>query len=644
MRWTYLISRIFIVALVWGFVAFGLDPLLRYSSIQALQAVTGAKADVGTVRTKFFPPTVTVQNVALASASRPGKNIVQFDQLHLSLEPSSLARRRFVVEDGHLLGVRFDTRRTDDGQLEKPAEPVDDKPSWMSEQLTEFGNEWLTNLTEQVKSQLDPNVLETYRIGTEMYEKWDGRFEEMETRAKAMKPRVQKLKIQFEQAREGDTLQQIEQYIQVAQRSEEIVLEVQQFRDELKSIVPEVRTDFQSLNEARQRDQEKVKHTLSLLKPDARRISQALVGETMYRQIQQLLTWVEAAHDYRQELRKQVQPPRSAGRDFEFLIHDPAPDFLLKKLSLSGQISVNEESVPFKAMMSDVTEDPGLLGRPCVMRLAAGGSRPLKLRVTYDATGDVPTAELLADYRDRNAYPLLAGKPEQACLHATLSDLSWTMRLMLIRNGIEGNIDLQSQIGNLSFAASDDMRPEIAEAANDALSAVHVLNASVTLGGTLTKPEIALSSDVGEQVALGVQQAFTHQLDKAKERLLSEVNAYAGDQIEKLTGRFKGEYDRLMAENKELLDQVNEVKTIVTALQSGNMDPATLVRQVTNSRLIPEKEQQKIRKLMGDAENTLQGNSLPAGLQEKIPKLPDGLPPLPGGFRPQLPKTGGGRR
>ena len=629
MRWTYLISRLLVVGLVWAFVAFGMDPLLRFSAVQTLQTVTGAKADVGNLSTTFFPPSVSIRNLAVASARRPGWNLVEFDEMALRLEPSSLSRRRFVVEEGRLDGLRFDTKRTDDGQLEKSPEPISEEPSWMSEKLTELGTEWLTNLTESVKSQLDPKTLETYRLGTETYEKWDERFVEMSSRAKAMKPRVDRLVLQFKNAKQGDTLQQIEQYLQVSQKAEAIIIEVQGFRDELKDIVPEVRADFQTLNDARERDQEKVKHTIALLKPDARRISQALLGEPMYRQLQQVLTWVEFVRDYQRDLKKQVQPPRSAGRDFEFLMRNPAPDFLLKKLSLTGLISVNKESVPFKAMMTDITEDPKLLGRPCVMRLNADGSRPLQLRVTYDATGEVPIAEMLADFRDTNPMPLLAGKPKEACLHATLSDLTWTTQLTLVEQKIEGRIDLHSQIGNMNFEAAEDVRKEIVEAANDAFDAVRVLNASVKLSGTLRNPVIDLQSDVGEQVAVGVQQAFTHQLDNAKQRLISEVNAYAGDQIEKLTGRFKGEYDKLLTDNKDLLEQVNEVRTIVATLQSGKIDAGTLVKQVTSSKLIPQKDQEKIRNVMSEIDNTLQGRSLPAGLQKKL-NLPPGIMELPG--------------
>ena len=368
MRWTYIIPRLTIMSLLWGFLAWGVDPLLRYSTVQSLQSITGAKVDVAALKTTYFPPSFKVQGMALASAGRPGKNMVQFDELHVRLEPHSLSRRRFVIEDGHIEGLRFDTRRSDDGQLEITTAPEveDTEPSWVTDQLTELGDEWLSSLEEQIKSQLDPNNLETYRVGTAVYDKWDVQFEELVLRAKALEPRARALKLNLDNAKKGDALQQIEQYLAIAQEAELLLRDAQMFREDLKEIIPEVRSDFQSLNDARLRDQEKVKRTVALLKPDPRRISEALLGETMYLRLQEILTWVETIRDYQHGLHAQIRPPRHAGRDFDFRAANPSPDFLLKNLRMTGTISVNRESVPFKALLTDVTEDPILLGRPCV--------------------------------------------------------------------------------------------------------------------------------------------------------------------------------------------------------------------------------------------------------------------------------------
>ena len=138
MRWSYILPRLMIVGLLWGFLAYGVDPLLRYSTVQSFQAVTCAKVDVAELQTTYFPPSFSIRGMALASASRHGKNMVQFDEMHVKFEPHALSRRRFVIENGYIDGLRFDTNRSDDGQLEIAEEPDPEnaEPSWVTEKLT----------------------------------------------------------------------------------------------------------------------------------------------------------------------------------------------------------------------------------------------------------------------------------------------------------------------------------------------------------------------------------------------------------------------------------------------------------------------------------------------------------------------------
>ncbi len=629
MRWTYIIPRLIMIGLLWGFLAYAVDPLLRYSTVQSIQSVTGAKVDVAKLHTTYFPPSLTIQSMALAAADRPGKNMVEFDELHVRLESHSLSRRRFVIEDGHIDGLRFDSRRGDDGQLEFSDDPGETEPSWVTEKLTELGDDWLSRLEEQIKSQLDPNHLETYRVGTSVYEKWDVRFEELVAQARELEPRAKALRQDFDGAKKGDTFQQIEQYLTVAQDAELLVRDAQMFRNELTGIVPEVRADFQLLNDARMRDQSKVKHTLALLKPDPRRISQALLGQTMYLRLQEILTWVETIRDYQHGLQAQIQPPRRPGRDFDFRAAHPSPGFLLKNLRMTGTVSVSRESVPFKALLTDVTEDPMLWGRPCVMSLVAAGSRPLQLKVTYDATQKTPVAEILADFRDTNSIPLRAGNPEKACLQAVLNDVTWQSRLVIVENQIQGHLILDSRLDQMAFSADEDVRPEIIEAVNDVFASLQSLNANVQISGTLRKPEIDLHSDVGEQVASGVKVAFTQQLNVAKEKLMAEVTEFSDEQFQTLKNRFAAEYGQLERDNKELLEKVSEVQTLVAGLQSGNMDARSVVKQVSSSSLIKDKDRAKINGALEKVDSVLSGQ-LPDGLQSKISKFRGNLPIQPG--------------
>jgi uncharacterized protein (TIGR03545 family) len=519
------------------------------------------------------------------------------------------------------------------------------EPSWISEKLEEAGDQWLSQLAEQARAQLDPNTLETWRLGNELYAKWDGRFEDLAERAKALEPRAKAVKEGFESAKDLEPLDQIERGLQLAQEVDVIVREAEALQRELQQVVPEVKGDYGALNEARLRDQEMIRHKLTLLKPDGRRISQVLLGPAMYRRVQEVLTWVEAIQEYRRELSEQVRPPRMAGRIFPVVEAHPAPVFLLKNLAFSGRVSIDGERVPYAALIRDVTEQPKLLGRPSVFELRADGERPLMLALTVDATGDELQSELEATYADSRGIPISAGKRGEAWFEGGLINMDWSLKMKLGGERMQGFVSLKSEVDGLSFSASEDVRTEVIEAANEALSVVKRFDAVAAFTGSVKRPEIMLSSGIGEQIAEGVRSAFLSQLDKARTRLLEELDARAAEQLAKLKSRCSAEYQELLTDNTKLLEQVREVRTLLASLKSGRVDPGLIMRQVSRSKLLREKDQQKLQqvdRILNEFEGAMQGR-IPQALVKKLPipaeSLPTGLPVLtvPGFFPGALP-------
>lgn len=618
MRWKWIVPRLLIAFSIWAFIHWGMDPLLRWTAVSALQSVTGARVDIRRVVTTFFPPSIDIQQTAVASARRRGRNLFEFDRMSLQLENRSLSQRRFVISDGRIENLQFDTWRSDDGQLEKPATPVVEEPSWASEKLKELGDEWLTQLSEQARAQLDPNTLETWRLGSEVYEKWDVRFEDLTDRARDLEPRVRSLSEQFKLAKEGSTVDQIEKYLEVAREADLVLQDARRLQNDLKQMAPEVRTDFESINQARLNDQQMIQQKIALLKPDGRRISQALLGRDVYLRVQEMLTWFELFRSYQSELTQQVQPPRNPGRTWPVLPVSPGPAFHARKLSLSGNMSIDRDLVPWQAVLSDVTSDPRLLGKPAVLEASAAGPRPLQLKYTVDATTDVLRSELTAELRDPQGFALAAGRRQKARFEAGLSNLTWTAQVALTGNDMSGFIQLVSDIDGLSFEASDDVRPEILEAANEALHDIQSLDVVLALTGTLQKPDIVLSTELGDQIASGIQTAVMHQLDRARARLLEEADRQATAQLARLRTRFGEEYNRLAKENEQLITQVQEVTQLLAALRSGKVDPRAVIQQVSNSKLLKERDRESVQRVVNGVNGVMQGQ-LPQELLQKLP-------------------------
>ncbi|MFN5584977.1 MAG: TIGR03545 family protein [Planctomyces sp.] len=618
MRWKWIVPRLLIAFSIWAFIHWGMDPLLRWTAVSALQSVTGARVDIRRVVTTFFPPSIDIQQTAVASARRRGRNLFEFDRMSLQLENRSLSQRRFVISDGRIENLQFDTWRSDDGQLEKPATPVVEEPSWASEKLKELGDEWLTQLSEQARAQLDPNTLETWRLGSEVYEKWDVRFEDLTDRARDLEPRVRSLSEQFKLAKEGSTVDQIEKYLEVAREADLVLQDARRLQNDLKQMAPEVRTDFESINQARLNDQQMIQQKIALLKPDGRRISQALLGRDVYLRVQEMLTWFELFRSYQSELTQQVQPPRNPGRTWPVLPVSLGPAFHARKISLSGNMSIDRDLVPWQAVLSDITSDPRLLGKPAVLEASAAGPRPLQLKYTVDATTDVLRSELTAELRDPQGFALAAGRRQKARFEAGLSNLTWTAQVALTGDDMSGFIQWVSDIDGLSFEASDDVRPEILEAANEALHDIQSLDVVLALTGTLQKPDIVLSTELGDQIASGIQTAVMHQLDRARARLLEEADRQATAQLARLRTRFGEEYNRLAKENEQLITQVQEVTQLLAALRSGKVDPRAVIQQVSNSKLLKERDRESVQRVVNGVNGVMQGQ-LPQELLQKLP-------------------------
>lgn len=630
MRWGYLIPRLIIVGIIWAFMVFGFDPLLHYSATETLQSVTGAKADIEELSTGFFPPRAGVRRVALASASKPGTNLLEFDEMKLSLAGAPLLRRSYVVDEAKVTGVRFGTSRSDNGQLERKPEDESEGPTippWLSEKVKNMGDEWLENFTEQAKAQIDPNRLETYRVGNEVYAKWDTRFKEINIQIKTTQAQLKSLEQQVKDAKSGETLDQIQKYIQVAAQADLMIRESRDLANQFKTSVPvEVRNDFARLDQAQKNDRENVANTIRMLKPDSRRISESLIGEEMYLQLQQMLTWVEFLRGSLDQVKGPPEPERSRGRDFEFPILNPTPKMLCRKMLIDGELMLSHVPTPFRAVLTDVTSDPKLHGRPALLQVSTAGEMPVQVMIRHDATQAVATTDLAADYTDQKEQKLSAGKADGDRLVASLKNMHWKARLSLVEDQITGQIDVSSEFGNSQFQTKSPYATALAGVTQDTLASISTVNATITLNGSVLRPKVTMTSDLGEKIAAGFETAFAANLPQMKEQAMALISTYAQEQKQTLAAKLGKPYQEITADYAKLVASLDEVRAIAQNLRSGQVDPNAIFQQVSQTGLLKEKDQQKADKYMGTANKVLDGlkdpntailNSLP-GLQRKL--------------------------
>lgn len=626
MRWSYVIPRLIIIGLIYAFFALGFDPIVRSSLTSSLQSVTGARADIDSLRTGFFPPEIRIGRTELASRRRPGTNLVQFDEFRFRLAGDSLLRRSFVLEEAALNGVRFGTTRNDNGQLEtqvdEPSGPV--IPEWITDKLTHAGDEWLANLSEQLQQQLDPDSLATYRVGKELYGKWDTRFESLSQQLSDAKSELNSLRRQIEAAKSGATVEQIEKYLEVARRADVLMQESRQLLSELKTKVPqEIKTDYSRLDSAQQFDRQRVSAVFQMFKqPDARRISESLIGEDMYLQLHQLLSWIEFLRDYQQDLKAPIAEENSRGRDFSFPLLNPTPRVLCRKMAISGEVVLGDLPAPFAAVLTDVTSDPKLHGRPAILKVTTEGETPMEVVVRHDATGPVATTDLGVDYSERVSRELIAGKAEADHIRTSLSDLHWTARLSLSDDQLNGRIDLRGALQAPRVELTHRLAGSFARLAEESLGSISEVSATLHMTGDIRKPSVTVTSDIGSQFANGFRIAFAEFVPAAKQQLVAEIDSYVTKQKAEFSEKYGARYQKLLGEHQEILDGLQEAQQIAMQLRSGRIDADRMFRLASESGMLKEKDQEKIDDALSKQKKILEGMQNPQRtFQDAIPRL-----------------------
>ena len=106
-RFSYLIPRIIIIALIALGVFMSQDPLLQRLSIQRLEKMTGAKAEIGEL--KFDPGSgkLMIKEFALADPHSPMRNFFQTDIAYLDVDLQRFPGGQIVIKEGSVEGLGF---------------------------------------------------------------------------------------------------------------------------------------------------------------------------------------------------------------------------------------------------------------------------------------------------------------------------------------------------------------------------------------------------------------------------------------------------------------------------------------------------------------------------------------------------------
>jgi uncharacterized protein (TIGR03545 family) len=555
-----------ILALALGFLWFGLDPLLRWGLVSLGQAVTGAKVEIGRLRTSVWRTEISLSDVQVADPASPMENLFEARQVKLGLEGNSLLRRKFIVREGIVSGLRLGTPRATSGALEKqPREPERKGPSLLEKQLAEFAQAWLESLAARLQQEVRDEVqrLQSVQLAREMVRRWPIEYDRMEGRIDALRARVDELR-RLAQGGGRDLLQNLEAMRKAAADVEGIQHEIGQFHSEIDRLRQQAVRDKEAIAAAEKQDAQTIRQRFRLENLNGENLSEFLLGDQWGERLWTAVRWIEWGRKHLPSTGKSLAPVRSRGVDVVFRETPKQPDFLIRHLAIDGEGTVNRQPFQFVGTAEGLTNQPAVYGEPAVLNLEVHGAATMTIAALLDHTGQTPHERLSVECPDLHQPQRVLGRPDRLALSVSPGKAKLRMDLELQGDALAGKVHWQQEPVELTPVLPDRYGgPRLAGELKEGLRQIRLIEVAVDLGGTLQKPQCKLRSDLGRQFAEALNSVVQRELESRQAQLAALLQETVEAELARFQQTVSAKEQAVLAKLQQSGADLNQLQQLV---------------------------------------------------------------------------------
>ncbi|MEZ6104021.1 MAG: TIGR03545 family protein [Pirellulaceae bacterium] len=578
-RWKYVVPRLVLLTLVLVFLLFAFNPCVRWAAVYSGQSLTGAKVEIGPVRTNWAGTQVELGTVAAADPRNPMQNLMQADRISLNLDGRALSRKQFVVTDGLVAGLQFGTDRQDSGAL--PDRPQTESQGKSFEQFERLGKDWLDQAGSVLEDDLESN-LQSVRVAQELSERWPRECAELEAQAEQLKLRAAKLRQQLEIAGKNP-LRNIMSYRDAVVELENLQREAYGVRNNLERMQQQLMMDRDAIATAKQHDEEMVRERLKLAKLDPQALSEHLLGPELSGRVNNIVQWVQWGRQHLPRKREDEALDRNRGETYLFGLK-PQPSVLIHQLAIEGLASVSGDCVPMKGMIRGLTSDPQSYGKPAELSLQAQGTTPTTIHVTMDYSGDVPHDKILIDIPTLHQPSRMLGNAQTLAVTVPEGQSHFWVLVDLSGDELNGEIVFkQNSPGMLAQVGPKYGGALLGQSLETALGGIQSIEATVGLSGSLQQPHWNLQSNLGPQFAAALTQVYEQQVSLRQQQLVATAHRAVDNEIAKLESRFAEQKQAILQKLKIGDVELERIKTEVANrvnLPDGLLNKASPLREI----------------------------------------------------------------
>ena len=529
------------------------------------QAV-GAKVELDDADLSLFPAGLKLIRLQITDPDKPMTNAVEITRMNMSLDTLNLFRRKIIIEEMTLDGVRLNTPRKTSGAIES-------RPLAMSTIFKKVSKEGISkqiklstfkvaDVTEILKREELQSMKLVESLQTDIQterEKWQKQLGELPDKEKfdEYRSRIE----QLQSKRKGPLGGLLSAGSDVAAIQKEIQHDlgrIKQARQELDYNMKSLKRRLDQAKKAPLKDVERLKKKYSLSPQGLSNMSRLLLGSKLNEWTQKAINWYEKLKPVLERAKKKekghevVEPMRGKGVNIRFKEYAPLPDFLIRQVKANLQLQAGD----IAGRIENITPDQDILGIPLTFVFSGEkmkGLHSLKLDGAMDhiiASSSKDKVNLrLQGYEVRNVA--LSDKAQwPITLKKGVADLE--MRAILKDDNITANLSANLKSVRFSAGAQESASP-LVKAMGSALSDVSKFMVKADVTGTLEDYDIQLTSDLDRVLKASVGNMVRKQAARLEKDLKKAIFAKADGPL----GQLKNSLGGFDAIDGELTNRLN---------------------------------------------------------------------------------------
>ena len=510
--------------------------------------MTGARVEIGEVHVDLLHTRLQLGEIRVADPDSPMKNLFETEQMSLDLDTAAALRKKLVVREGALRGIVLNTRRGTSGALD-PEKEKEPNSSEIWKKAADRGEAWLKDSAQQLQQNLEGD-LQTVQLARELSVRWPQEYERLKGQSKQIERQARQVRDQVKQIAD-QPMDHLEQIQPTLAQIEQLRRDLLQAREELPRLQQQIRSDQTAVVRAKEHDEQYIRDKLKIAPLDGQELTDYLLGPVWAERIQTALDWIQWTREVvPTEPPKPTEETQPRGLTVLFPGYHSTPDLLVQKLNVSGGGTAQGSPFTFQGVLQDLTHQPRRHSRPAVLQLESQGAIRMLVKATFDRHTPVARDHLQIDVPAWRQSEQVLGNPGRFALTLAAGAVQIHADVRVEQDQVTGEIQVRQEQLQIQPQLSAEYARYVSVAAIEAaVDPIQRLETKVEIRGRLKRPTWRLQSNLGPQLAVGLEQAVHLELAARQEQLLS----IARQQVDEELARVQ---QKLAAQHREILEQL----------------------------------------------------------------------------------------